>query len=126
MRELVGFAAGVTAATAAGVLLRSAAGSRLARALIEESEPQLTAAAQEWRPLVLEVSRAMRLGAEEIGRALEALEEHLTRLADEAEARQEPAPGATPAPEATPAPDPAMDDRPATDARPRTDPDPAP
>jgi hypothetical protein len=115
MREVVGFAAGVTVTAAAGVLLRSEAGRRLARALVDESEPQLAAAAQEWRPLVLEVTRAVRLGAAEIGRAVEALEEHLGRIADDVDA-QHRSTSADPA---------AGPDDPATDHVPPTDPDPA-
>jgi hypothetical protein len=87
MREVVGFAAGVTVTAAASVLLRSEAGRRLVRDLVSEAEPELNVAAEEWRPLLREVARAVKLGAREVAGAVEILEGHLARLADEAEAR---------------------------------------
>lgn len=86
MREVVGFAAGVTVTAAASVLLRSEAGRRLVRDLVSEAEPELKVAAEEWRPLLREVARAVKLGAREVAGAVDVLEGHLARLADASEA----------------------------------------
>lgn len=124
MREVVGFAAGVTVTAAASVLLRSEAGRRLVKDLVSEAEPELRVAAEEWRPLLREVARAVKLGAREVAGAVEVLEGHLARLAAEAEA--------THIPEATAEPAPAVDVPPAADPSADADPvapadlDPAP
>lgn len=111
MREIMGFAAGVTVATAAGVLLRSEAGRRLVRELARDADPDLRRAADEWQPLLREVSRAARLGIRELATAVETLDGHLARLASEATATAEAEATATAAAAADDPPDPPVPDR---------------
>ena len=84
MREIFGFAAGVTAAAMAAVFLRSEEGQKLLRRLQEQAEPELEAASADWEPFLREAAKAVRLGADELSGAVDKLAAYLGTLADEA------------------------------------------
>jgi ATP phosphoribosyltransferase regulatory subunit HisZ len=84
MREIFGFAAGVTAAAMAAVFLRSEEGQKLLRRLQEQAEPELEAASKDWEPFLREAAKAVRLGADELSGAVDKLAAYLGTLADEA------------------------------------------
>jgi hypothetical protein len=86
MREVVGFAAGVTVTAGLGMLLRTEGGKRLLHQVMDEAHPEARAAATEWEPLIKEVVRAVRLGVREAVDAWDQAEAYLARLADEGDA----------------------------------------
>ena len=90
MREVVGFAAGVTLTAGLSLLLRSEGGRRLLRQVVEEGEPELRTAAADWDPLLREVVRAVRLGVREAAEAWRQAESIMATIADEAEATRLP------------------------------------
>jgi hypothetical protein len=90
MRELFGFAAGVTAAGLAAVFLRSEEGQKLLKRLYEEAEPGIDATSKEWEPLLREAARAVKLGADELTGAVDRLASYLGTLAEEANEPAEP------------------------------------
>ena len=83
MREIFGFAAGVTAAAMAAVFLRSEEGQKLLRRLQEQAEPELDAASKEWEPFLREAAKAVRLGADELTGAVDKLAAYIGTLAEE-------------------------------------------
>ena len=108
MREIFGFAAGVTAAAMAAVFLRSEEGQKLLRRLAEQAEPELEAASKEWEPFMREAAKAVRLGADELSTAVDKLAAYLGALAEEGSDKDEAA--------AEPAAPPATTDSGATEA----------
>src|SRR6186997_1909050 len=83
MREIFGFADGVTAAAMAAVFLKSEEGQKLLRRLYEQAEPELEAASKDWEPFLREAARAVKLGADELSVAVDKLASYLGTLADE-------------------------------------------
>ena len=98
MREIFGFAAGVTAAAMAAVFLKSEEGQKLLRRLYEQAEPELEGASKDWEPFLREAARAVKLGADELSGAVDKLASYLGTLAEEA-----PTPTADAEPPALPA-----------------------
>lgn len=96
MREIFGFAAGVTAASLAALFLKSEEGQKLLRRLYEEAGPDMDAAAKDWEPLLREAARAVKLGADELTGAVDRLASYLGTLAEEATADPDPAADARP------------------------------
>ena len=84
MREIFGFAAGVTAAAMAAVFLKSEEGQKLLRRLYEQAEPDLEGASKDWEPFMREAARAVKLGAYELSGAVDRLASYLGTLAEEA------------------------------------------
>jgi len=83
MREIFGFAAGVTAAAMAAVFLKSEEGQKLLRRLYEQAEPELEGASTDWEPFLREAARAVKLGADELSGAVDKLASYLGTLAEE-------------------------------------------
>ena len=98
MREIFGFAAGVTAASLAALFLRSEEGQKLLRRLYEEAEPDIDIAAKEWEPFLREAARALKLGADELTGAVDRLASYLATLAEEAQTDSSAEPKALTAP----------------------------
>lgn len=86
MGELVGFAAGVVAGALGALAVNTESGKRLRERLVSESEPDLRRALDEWDPLLREIARAVRLGAQEVERYAERARELLAELAEDAAA----------------------------------------
>src|SRR3954447_26948257 len=84
MREIFGFAAGVTAAAMAAVFLRSEEGQKLLRRLQEQAEPEMEAASKDWEPFMREAARAVKLGSAELSGAVDKLAAYLGTLAEDA------------------------------------------
>jgi hypothetical protein len=97
MRELFGFAAGVTAASLAALFLKSEEGQKMLRRLYEEAGPDIDEATREWEPILREVARAVKLGADELSGAVDRLASYLATLADEPPAEPDPELKALPA-----------------------------
>jgi hypothetical protein len=98
MREIFGFAAGVTAASLAALFLKSEEGQKMLRRLYEEAGPDIDEAAKEWEPMLREAARAVKLGADELSGAVDRLASYLATLAEDAAAT-----GADAEPKALPA-----------------------
>ena len=84
MREIFGFAAGVTAAAMAALFLKSEEGQKLLRRLYEQAEPELEGASKDWEPFLREAARAVKLGTDELSGAVDKLASYLGTLAEEA------------------------------------------
>jgi hypothetical protein len=105
MREIFGFAAGVTAAAMVAVFLRSEEGQKLLRRLQEQAEPELQEASTEWEPFLREAARAVKLGSAELSGAVDKLAAYLGSLAEDASATADAVHAKAAAAEAGPAED---------------------
>jgi hypothetical protein len=84
VREIVGFAAGITAGVAGTLLMGSEAGRRLRERLVSEAEPDIRTAMEEWDPLLREVARAVRLAARDLEDVVDRASRYVSSLtADE-------------------------------------------
>ncbi len=81
MREIVGFAAGITAGVAGTLLMGSEAGRRLRERLVSEAEPDIRTAMEEWDPLLREAARAVRLAARDLEDVVDRASRYVSSLA---------------------------------------------
>jgi ATP phosphoribosyltransferase regulatory subunit HisZ len=109
MREIFGFAAGVTAAAMAAVFLRSEEGQKLLRRLQEQAQPEIEAASDDWEPFLREAARAVKLGSAELSGAVDKLAAYLGTLAEEAPEKADTANTADKADDVTQQPAPNVD-----------------
>jgi gas vesicle protein len=89
MREMRGFAAGVAVAGLVAIFLRSEEGQRLLRRLQEQAEPDIEAAKTEWDPFLREAAKALRLGADEVSKAVDRAAAYIATMAEEAQAESD-------------------------------------
>ena len=81
MREIVGFAAGITAGVAGTLLMGSEAGRRLRERLVSEAEPDIRTAMEEWDPLLREAARAVRLAVRDLEDVVDRASRYVSSLA---------------------------------------------